>query len=87
MVVLNHPGHVQSFDRDRLDLADHEFLKRASLGVAESRVRFSDFKSDSLAIGSVLDKSRIFEFLAITGRFGSPGQSDSIFFAGRSVAN
>src|SRR5262249_23505827 len=47
IVVLNHPGHVQSFDKDRLVLADdlcREFLKQVPAGVADFGVQFGHFK-------------------------------------------
>jgi hypothetical protein len=51
IVVLNHPGHVQSFDKDRLVLADdlgREFLKRVPSGIADFGVQFGYFKSGFL---------------------------------------
>src|SRR5215469_3679626 len=57
IVVLNHPGHVQSFDKDRLVLADdlcREFLKRVPSGVADSGVQSGHFKPGLLAIGALL---------------------------------
>src|SRR5262252_4160054 len=53
IVVLNHPGHVQSFDRDRLVLADdlrREFLKRVSAGIADFGVQFGCFNLRFLAV-------------------------------------
>ncbi len=61
IVVLNHPSHVQSFDKDRLVLADdlcREFLKRVSSGIADPGVQFSYFKSGLLAIIALLDLAR-----------------------------
>ncbi|HZF39569.1 MAG TPA: hypothetical protein VE715_12145, partial [Blastocatellia bacterium] len=61
IVVLNHPGHVQSFDKDRLVLADDlrgEFLKRVPAGVTDFGVQFSYFKSGLLPIVAVLDLAR-----------------------------
>jgi len=61
IVVLNHPGHVQSFDIDRLVLADdlgREFLKRVSSGIADSGVQSGYFKSGLLAIIAALDLAR-----------------------------
>ena len=48
IVVLNHPGHVQSFDKDRLVLANDlcgEFLKRVSSGIADFGVESGYFQS------------------------------------------
>src|SRR5262249_1367345 len=48
IMVLNHPDHVQSFDKDRLVLADdlcREFLKRVSSGIADFGVESSYFQS------------------------------------------
>ena len=53
IVVLNHPCHVQSFDKDRLVLADdlrREFLKRVSAGIADFGVQFGCFKLRFLAV-------------------------------------
>src|SRR5262245_28578614 len=61
IVVLNHPGHVQSFDIDRLVLADdlrREFLKRVSSGIADFGVQSGYFKSGLLAIIAPLDLAR-----------------------------
>src|SRR6516225_8611606 len=61
IVVLNHPGHVQSFDIDRLVLADdpgREFLKRVSSGIADSGVQSGYFKSGLPAIIAALDLAR-----------------------------
>src|SRR5215510_11622010 len=61
IVVLNHPGHVQSFDKDRLVLANdlrREFLKRVPSGVADFGVQFGYFKSGLLPIIAVLDLAR-----------------------------
>src|SRR5215813_3510501 len=58
IVVLNHPGYVQSFDKDRLVLADDlrgEFLNGVSSGVPDFGVQFGYFKSGFLAIGASLD--------------------------------
>src|SRR5215475_1921002 len=48
IVVLNHPGHVQSFNKDRLVLANdlrREFLKRVSSDIADFGVESGHFKS------------------------------------------
>src|SRR5215467_2401481 len=61
IVVLNHPGHVQSFDKDRLVLADdlrREFLKRVSSGIADSGVESGYFKFSFPAIVTSLDLVR-----------------------------
>jgi hypothetical protein len=61
IVVLNHPGHVQSFDIDRLVLAydlRREFLKRVSSGIADFGVQSGYFKSGLLAIIAALDLAR-----------------------------
>ena len=61
IVVLNHPGHVQSFDIDRLVLADdlgREFLKRVSSGIADSSVQSGYFKSGLIAIIAAPDLAR-----------------------------
>jgi hypothetical protein len=42
IVILNHPSHVQSFDKDRLVLADdlrREFPKPVSSGIADFSVQ------------------------------------------------
>jgi hypothetical protein len=56
IVILNHPDYVQSFDKDRLVLANDlrgEFLKRVPSGIAEFGVQFGYFKSGFLTIGAV----------------------------------
>src|SRR5215510_13827941 len=61
IVVLNHPGHVQSFDNDRLVLADDlccEFLKRVSSGIADFGVESGYFQSGLLPIIAALDLTR-----------------------------
>jgi hypothetical protein len=61
IVVLNHHGHVQSFDIDRLVLANdpgREFLKRVSSGIADSGMQSGYFKSGILAIIAALDLAR-----------------------------
>src|SRR5262252_3576204 len=58
IVVLNHPGHVQSFDKDRLVLADDlrcEFLKRVSSGIADFGVESGYFQSGLFPIIAALD--------------------------------
>src|SRR5262244_3146783 len=61
IVVLNHPGHVQSFDKDRLVLADDlrsEFLKRVSSGIADPGVQPRYFEPSFPAIIAALDLAR-----------------------------
>src|SRR5215475_8137641 len=60
-VILRHPGHVQSFDKDRLVLADdlrREFLNRVSSGIADSGVESGYFMFSFLAIVTALDLAR-----------------------------
>src|SRR5262249_31710512 len=61
IVILRHPGHVQSFDKDRLVLADdlrREFLNRVSSGVADFGVLPRHPQSGLLPIVAVLDLAR-----------------------------
>src|SRR5262245_34322704 len=61
IVILNHPDYVQSFDKDRLVLANDlrgEFLKRVPSGIADSGVQSGYFKSGFLTIGAALDLAR-----------------------------
>jgi len=61
IVVLNHPCHVQSFDKDRLVLAYdlcREFLKGVPSSVADSGVQFGYFQPGFLTIVAVLDLAR-----------------------------
>ena len=61
IVILHHPGHVQSFDIDRLVLAYdlcREFLKRVSSGVTDSGVQSGHSKSGLLSITTALDLTR-----------------------------
>src|SRR5262249_43028039 len=61
IVILRHPGHVQSFDKDRLVLADdlrREFLKRVSSGVADFGVQPGHSKPGFLAIVAALGLAR-----------------------------
>src|SRR5215813_5028929 len=61
IVILYHPGHIQSFDIDRLVLADdlrREFLKRVSSGIADSGVQSGHSESGFLSIITVPDLSR-----------------------------
>jgi len=61
IVILNHPDYVQSFDKDRLVLADdlrREFLKRIPSGIADFGVQFGQFKPGPLTIGAALDLVR-----------------------------
>jgi hypothetical protein len=61
IVILYHPGHVQSFDIDRLVLADdlrRKFLKRVSSGIADSGVQSGHSESGFLSIITVPDLSR-----------------------------
>ena len=60
-MILYHPGHVQSFHKDRLVLADdlrRKFLKRVSSGIADSGVQSGHSESGFLSIITVLDLSR-----------------------------
>src|SRR5215475_14222452 len=53
IVILYHPGHVQSFDKDRLVLADdlrREFLKRVPSSIADPGVQSGHLKSGLPAI-------------------------------------
>jgi len=61
IVVLNHPGYVQSFDKDRLVIADdlrREFLKRIPSGIADFGVESGYFQSGLLAIVTALGLAR-----------------------------
>src|SRR5215468_7754921 len=61
IVVLNHPGHVQSFDKDRLVLANdlrREFLNRVSSDIADFGVQFGYFESSLPAIIASFDLTR-----------------------------
>src|SRR5262245_32205769 len=61
IVILYHPGHVQSFDIDRLVLADdlrREFLKRIPSGIADSGVQFGHSESGFLSIITAFDLAR-----------------------------
>src|SRR5262245_44033243 len=61
MVILYHPGHVQSFDIDRLVLADdlrRKFLKRVSSGIADSGVQSGYYESGFLSIITAPDLTR-----------------------------
>ncbi len=61
IVILNHPSHVQSFDIDRLVLADdlrREFLKRVSSSIADFGVQSGYFKSGLPVIIASLDLAR-----------------------------
>src|SRR5215813_15327692 len=58
IVILEHPGDVQPFDKDRLVLADElrrEFLNRLSPGVADSGLELSHFELGFLPILAALD--------------------------------
>jgi len=58
IVILEHPGDVQPFDKDRLVLADElrrEFLNRLSPGVADSGLELSHFELGFLPIITALD--------------------------------
>ncbi len=60
-MIFQHPGHVQSFDKDRLVLADdlrREFLKRVPSGVTDFGVQPRHFQSGLLPIGAVFDLAR-----------------------------
>src|SRR5262249_54913193 len=61
IVILYHPTHVQSFDIDRLVLADdlrREFLKRIPSDIADSGVQFGYSKPGFLSIITILDLTR-----------------------------
>src|SRR5215831_4739966 len=61
IVILYHPGYVQSFDIDRLVLADdlrREFLKRIPSGIADSGVQSGYSESGFLSIITALDLAR-----------------------------
>src|SRR5262245_13760033 len=61
IVVLSHPGHVQSFDKDRLVLADDlcgEFLKRVPSGIADPGVQPRHLEPGFLMIITALDLAR-----------------------------
>ena len=61
IVILYHPGHVQSFDIDRLVLADdlrREFLKRIPPGIADSGMQSGYYKPGFLSIVTVFDLAR-----------------------------
>lgn len=61
IVILYHPGYVQSFDIDRLVLADdlrREFLKCIPSGIADSGVQSGYSESGFLWIVTVFDLAR-----------------------------
>src|SRR5215475_7818477 len=61
IVILYHPGHVQSFYKDRLVLADdlrRELLKRVSSGIADSGVQSGYSESGFLSIITIFDLTR-----------------------------
>src|SRR5215813_3722301 len=61
IVILYHPGHVQSFHKDRLVLADdlrREFLKRVPSSIADSGMQSGHFKSGLPAIIAPPDLAR-----------------------------
>ena len=60
-MIFQHPVYVQSFDKDRLVLADDlrcEFLKRVPSGVADFGVQSRHFQSGLLPIVAVFDLAR-----------------------------
>src|SRR5262249_31584852 len=74
IVIVRHPGYVQSFDKDRLVLADdlrREFLKRVPSGVADFGVQFGYFKSGLLPIIAVLDLARQLALKSLQSLFPS----------------
>src|SRR5262249_3943126 len=74
IVILRHPGHVQSFDKDRLVLADdlcREFLKRVPSGVADFGVQSGHSKPGFLAIVAVLDLARHTSLKSLQSLFSS----------------
>src|SRR5882672_5059709 len=61
IMILYHPGYVQSFDIDRLVFANdlrREFLNRVSSGIADFGVQFGYSKPGFLSIITVLDLAR-----------------------------
>ena len=61
IMIFQHPDYVQSFDEDRLVLADDlrcEFLKRVPSGVADFGVQLRHFQSGLLSIVAILDLAR-----------------------------
>jgi len=61
IVILYHPDYVQSFDKNRLVLADdlrREFLKRIPPGIADSGVQVGYSKPGFLSIITVIDLTR-----------------------------
>src|SRR5215470_211176 len=61
IMILNHPGHVQSFDEDRLVLADdlrREFLKPVSSCIADFGVQSGYPESGFLLIVAAFDLTR-----------------------------
>jgi len=57
-MILHHPGNVQSFNKDRLVLADdlrREFLNRVSARITYLRVKLSYFEFGFLSIIAALD--------------------------------
>src|SRR5882672_10557121 len=61
IVIPGHPGHVQSFHKDRLVFANdlrREFLNRVSSGIADSGMQFGYSESGFLSIITVFDLAR-----------------------------
>src|SRR5262244_651602 len=61
IVILYHPGYVQSFDIDRLVLADdlrREFLKCIPSGIADSGMQSGYSESGFLSIVTAFDLAR-----------------------------
>ena len=61
VVILEHPGDIQSFDIDGLVLADRrsrEFVNVVGANVSNLRVLFSDLKSLFVAIVRAFDLAR-----------------------------
>jgi len=80
-MIFQHPDYVQSFDKDRLVLADDlcgEFLKRVSPGVADFGVESGYFQSGLLAIVTALDLARQAALKPLQSLF-SPDERARIF--------
>src|SRR5262249_17874619 len=81
IMIFQHPDYVQSFDKDRLVLADDlcgEFLKRVSPGVADFGVESGYFQSGLLAIVTALDLARQAALKPLQSLF-SPDERARIF--------
>src|SRR5215475_10195248 len=61
IMIFQHPGYVQSFDKDRLVFADdlrRELLKRISSGVTDSGMQFGYSEPGFLSIITVPNLTR-----------------------------